>query len=136
MRRIHVSALAVAAVLAGCHSSERSGACVPIGAATRVVVHVSLPRGTEILSDRIVTDPERIRELTGFANARREASRPQLYTMPAPQMTAAFYDKADFLGSIGTGPNFFFVSCPNWNGVRRATDAEVRDFERLIGDAN
>jgi hypothetical protein len=56
--------------------------------------------------------------------------------MPAPLITAAFYDKADFLGSIGAGPNFFFVSCPNWKGIRNATDGEVRDFKRLIGDVN
>jgi hypothetical protein len=52
--------------------------------------------------------------------------------MPAPQVTAGFYNGTDFVGVIGAGSNFFFVSCPNWKGVRKATAAEIGDFERLI----
>jgi hypothetical protein len=133
VRRIYFLALGVAAVLGGCHSAQQSGTCVPIGIATRVVLHGSV-QGTPG-SDRVVTDPEQIRQLTAFANARRGCSQPW-DTMPAPQVTAIFYDKADFLGSIGAGPNFFFVSCPNWKGLRNASGAEVREFDRLIGDVN
>jgi hypothetical protein len=53
--------------------------------------------------------------------------------MPAPQITAEFYNGIDFVGAIGAGPNFFFVSCVKWQGVREATGAEIGDFKRLIG---
>jgi hypothetical protein len=56
--------------------------------------------------------------------------------MPAPSVTAVFYNKADFVGAIGSGTNFFFVSCPSWKGIRNATDAEIADFKRLIGYSN
>ena len=56
--------------------------------------------------------------------------------MPAPRVNATFYENADFLGSIGTGPNFFFVSCPNWRGTRSASASEIEDFKQLIGDSN
>jgi hypothetical protein len=98
-----------------------------------VVVQGSL-QGTPF-SDRIITDPERIRHLVAFANARRGSSQP-LDTIPAPRVSATFYDGADYLGSIGAGPNFFFVSCPNWRGIRSASDVEIREFRRLAGDLN
>jgi hypothetical protein len=53
--------------------------------------------------------------------------------MPGPQTTATFYNGTDFVGAIGVGSNFFFVSCPSSKGVRRATAAEISDFKRLIG---
>ena len=132
MRTVYFFALAYLAVLGGCHSTERSGTCVPLSGATRVLVKVS-PQGTIPTSDYVITDTERIHQLIAFANARREGSQPSLYTMPAAKVTAAFYDKGNFLGAIGAGPNFFFVSCPNWKGNRSATDAEVGEFKRLIG---
>jgi hypothetical protein len=80
----------------------------------------------------VITDPERIHQLLVFANARRESFQPSLYTMPAPQQTAVFYNKSDFAGAIGAGPNFFFVSCSAWKGLRTADDAEIGEFKRLI----
>jgi hypothetical protein len=70
VRTTYLFVLGVAAVLSGCHSVQRTGTCAPIGGATRVVVHGSL-QGTPA-SDRIITDPERIRHLVAFANARRD----------------------------------------------------------------
>jgi len=120
--------------MGACHSTERSGTCVPISGATRVVVQSS-SQGTP-RSDYVITDPVRVRDLIAFANARREVSKPSLSTMPAPQITAAFYNGTDFVGAIGARSNFFFVSCPNWKGVREATAAEIGDFKRLIGSAD
>lgn len=134
VRTIHIFALAAVTLLSGCHLLEQSGKCAPIGVVTRVIVS---SQGTEPATDRtVITDPERIRELAAFANARRKCSQPMTYTMPAPQVTAVFYDKADFLGAIGAGSNFFFVSCQNWRGIRNATDAELKDFKRLISNVN
>jgi hypothetical protein len=130
VRTIYVFALGVAALLSGCHSARRSGTCGPIDAAIRVVVHSSLQGAST--QDRIITDPEQVRQLVAFANARRDCSQP-FDTMPAPRLTATFYGTSSFLGSIGAGPNFFFVSCPNGKGIRTASVSEVGDFSRLTG---
>jgi hypothetical protein len=137
MRKIYflvlaIVIMAVLGVLGGYYFGERSGTCIPIGYATRVVIssqHQTVP-------DRVIIDPERIRHLTAFANARRKCSQPTTYTMPAPQTTATFYDKERFVAAIGSGPNFFFIACPNWRGIRKAADPELKDFKRLIGDLN
>jgi hypothetical protein len=133
VRWVYLFALGVAAVLIGCHSAQRSQTCAPIGVTTRVIVHGSL-HGTPA-SDRIITDPKRIGQLVAFANARRDCSQPW-DTMPAPRVSATFYDNADFLGSIGAGPNFFFVSCSNWRAIRSASDSEIGDFKQLIDTVN
>jgi hypothetical protein len=115
------------AVLAGCHLSERRETCASIDGATGVEVVSQGPT-----PDRVITDQERIRQLIAFANARREVSRPSLSTMPAPQESAIFYEGSDFVASIGAGQDFFFVSCANWKGIRKATYAEIAEFRRLI----
>jgi len=107
--------------------AERSGTCAPIQGVTRIVMHTG--RGEE---DRIIADPDRIRQLTSFANARREVAQPQFYTLPAPTRTVAFYRNNEFVCAIGDGPNFFFVSCPKWKGIRDAKMPEIQDFDRLI----
>ena len=81
----------------------------------------------------MLTDPGRIRQLVAFANARLEVSQPAVSTMPAPSITATFYKDAHFVGAIGEGPNFFFVSCSHWKGIRNATVAEIVAFETIIG---
>jgi len=121
-------------VMGACRSTDHSGTCTPISGATRVVVH-SWSQGTLTL-DYVITDAGRVHDLIAFTNARREVFKPSLYTMPAPETTATFYNGADFVGAIGAGSNFFFVSCPGWKGVRNATTAEIADFERLIGSAD
>jgi hypothetical protein len=119
-------AVAFVAVLSGCHLAERSGTCAPIQDVTKAVIHDG--RG----EDRLLTDPQQIRRLMVFANARREVSQPRLYTMPAPRTTATFYRNADFVGSIGEGTNFFFVSSPHWKGTRKAATPEIDEFDQLI----
>lgn len=138
MGKIHLGVLAFsacAAMLAGCQLAdrlaERPVTCNGIAGATRVTV-VIYSQGN---SEYVITDSDRIRQLTSFANARLDVARPSLYTMPAPQTNAIFYDKTDFLGSIGAGTNFFFVSCRNEKGVRSASEAELAEFKRLIGPA-
>jgi hypothetical protein len=53
--------------------------------------------------------------------------------MPASQVRAAFYDRGDFVGCIGTGPNFFFVAGSSWKAIRNATQGEIGGLKRLIG---
>jgi hypothetical protein len=134
MRKIYffVLAIVIVAVLGGYHFMEPSGTCVPIGFVTRVVVSSE----NQTAPNRVIADPERIRQLTAFANARRKCSKPTTYTMPAPRITATFYNKDEFLSAIGAGPNFFFVACPHWRGIRNAADPELKDFKSLIDDIN
>jgi hypothetical protein len=84
----------------------------------------------------VVTDPDRIRKLITFANARREASRPTRSPMPTPRLSVALYDKTKFVGAIGSGSNFLYVGCPDWEGNRPATEPEVAEFERLGRPSN
>jgi hypothetical protein len=86
VRRIGTLAVASSVALIGCHPGERLGTCAPVQDATRVVIHVALD-GNAQAADRILTDPEQIRQLIVFANARRDVFQPQLYTMPAPRIT-------------------------------------------------
>jgi hypothetical protein len=122
-------ALTLGLFLVGCRSLERSQTCSAIEGVTRVTISRATPAGP--VSDLVITDPERIRQLVAFANAYRDCKRPW-DTMPAPRLTASFYEKENFKGAIGVGTNFFYVSCPNWKGIRTATAAEIEDFNKLI----
>jgi len=118
-------AMATLLLPGGCKGSQTCGS---ISGATRVVVHDSSARG----NDRVLTDGEQIRLLTSFANARRACEKP-LTTMPATRLSVTFYDKDEYLGSIGSGlTNSFLVGCQGLNGTRNATDAELSEFQRLI----
>jgi len=130
VRRDWIIATALLAVLIGCHVADRSGACAPIQAATRIVIHVGQGE-----PDRAVTEPGRILQLIAFANARREVAQPRFYTMPAPTKTVTFYRGDEFVCSFGEGSNFFSAACPGWRGIRDAKPSEIRDFDRMIGDS-
>lgn len=118
------------ALLTGCHVADRSGTCPPIHDATRIVIHFGQGE-----PDRVVTEPGRILQLIAFANARREVAQLRFYTMPAPTKTVTFYRGDEFVCSLGEGSNFFSAACPGWRGIRDAKLSEIRDFDRLIGDA-
>lgn len=133
LRWIYISLFAIVLVLGAYHLSDRSRTCASINAATQVVVHFTAD-GTRATSDIIITDPERIHQLIAFVNARRRVSQPQTYTMPSPQITATFYEKGRFVVMMGCGQNYLSVACAHWHGLRRATDAEIRDFKQLIRD--
>jgi hypothetical protein len=135
VRRLNLFVLSLVIMSCGCSPAERPGTCAPISNVTRVVVQGDF-QGTIPAPEYVITDPRRIHQLIAFANARRQVSQPSLYTMPAPRVTAIFYDKADFVSAIGSGTDFFFVNCSTWKGVQRATDAEIEDFKRLIGYSN
>ena len=122
--------LALACYMMGtvsCHSAERSSTCAPISSATRVQIQSSPGN-----SNYVITDPVRVRDLIAFANARRDVSQAHLYTEPAPQTTAIFYDGNNFIAAFGVGSNFFFVSCSNLKGTRQASAVEISRFETLV----
>jgi hypothetical protein len=127
--KIYVLAFACMAVMGSCLPKDQTGTCNAIEGATRVDIYVSQLKTTP---DYVITSPERIRQLITFANERREVFRPSLYTMPVPTVNAVLYEKDEFVGSIGAGPNFFFRSGTNWKGIRNAKGTEIADFIRLI----
>jgi len=127
MRRIGIFALTSIVLLGGCHWLDNKHACPPIGNVTRVII----TRGMS--QDHIFIDPAKVRPLIAFANARRESSKPW-DTIPAPQITASFYNDETYVCAIAAGPNFFFVSCPEWKGLRRASGAELDQFKTLTGE--
>jgi hypothetical protein len=96
-----------------------------------VVVRINSTGSVEAHEYSII-DQKQIQQLVSFANDRRDAFRPSLYTMPAPTTTAAFYDNDDLISVVGSGPNFFFVSCSNWRGIRSAKELELITFQSLI----
>jgi hypothetical protein len=98
----------------------------PIAHATRGQVRVFTNKDFRNI-EYSISNPERIKRLANFAKARREVSKSTLATMPAPTMNAALYEGNNFVGSIGTGSNFVFVSCPNWEGTRSASPAELAE---------
>lgn len=125
--------LLVAGIMGACRPRARSEICPPISDATRVVVSQQNPGS---YSEYAITDSARIRQLIAFANARRTVFRPSLSTMPAPKLTASFYDNDRFVGTIGAGPGFFFVSCPNSKGIRNAAATEMKEFSRLLASTD
>jgi hypothetical protein len=121
-----LAGLALAIQLAVNHFLVKTGTCDPVRAATRVVVlHVSA-------SNREITDPQQIRQLMDFVNARREVSV-TLADEPIERITAVFDNNGSFVEAIGAGPNFFNVRSRNWKGTRPANRAELQEFKRLIG---
>jgi len=131
MFKAYAFALACAALMSSCLPKNRAGTCNAIDSATRVVVHVS-SHGTEPAPDYVITDQERIRQLIAFTNARRDVFQPAWTPIPAPTVDAVLYNKDEFVGAIGVGSDFFFLSCTNWKGIRNATATELDDFKRLI----
>ncbi len=112
MFKAYAFALACVAVMGSCLPKDHTGTCNAIDGATRVVVYGYSQRAGPA-PDYVITDPDRIRQLIVFANARREVFRPSLYTMPVPTVNAGFYNKDEFVGSIGAGSTFFSLSCTN-----------------------
>jgi hypothetical protein len=134
MRWFSMGLMIFVALPTACHrSNELRGTCAPIADASRAQVR-SWGKDARVI-EYVISDPQQIHKLLDFANARREVSQPTLSTMPVPNVSAAFFDKNVFVGSIGSGSNFFFVSCANWKGTRAATLAELTEFQRLIAEA-
>jgi hypothetical protein len=112
-------------------SGQQYGVCPPIADATRAQVRVFTSKDLRNI-EYSISSPEGIKRLLNFANARREVSKSNLATMPVPTMNAALYEGNNFVGSIGTGSNFVFVGCMNWEGTRAASAAELGEFQDLI----
>lgn len=128
---ICIAAIAVLIQLAANRFLVQTKICDTIHAATRIdIEHL---HSSTIVTDRVITDPQQIRQLIAFFNERREASR-TIADEPIEHTTALFYADKTFVGAIGSGPNFFNVRCPSWSGTRKARAQELEEFNRLVGD--
>jgi hypothetical protein len=128
MRKSIYVVLMCTGLATACHRSpaEKYGTCAPIARASSA--QVTGLGATEY----VINDPEQIRKLLAFANARSEVSQPTLSTMPAHNVSVTFFVANGFASSIGAGSNFFFVSCTNWKGTRAATPEELTGFHELL----
>jgi hypothetical protein len=117
--------------LTGC---DKPVHCPQIVGVNRVVISVWSSPG--IQKDVEVTDPDRIRNLVDFANARRKCSRPQTYTMPSGSVSVTFYRGVTAESAIGAGANFFDIGCGHSSGLRQASKQELSEFAELTSVSN
>ncbi len=128
MRALGVPISLLLISLLQCDSNYRKVTCKPIDHATRVIVSGLEPA----YSDYSITDPDRIRKILAFTNARPEGSNARYATPVQAPISAAIYDGSNFVGAFGVGSNFFTLICKEGKGARDATQAEVEEFKRLI----
>lgn len=121
-----ITILVVLFVLCGGDVREQSGACTPIQDVTRVVIHRAQGE------DQVFTDPVHIRQLVEFANARLDVSQPRVYTMPAPQTTAAFYRNTEFVGVDRSRIKILLRELFPVERGPKGERAEIDEFKRLI----
>ena len=83
-----------------------------------------------------ISDPEQIRQLVAFVNARRAGWDSRFDGVPVPERVVNFYEGQTFKGHVGWGDDFFETQRDGRGPYsREAGPEEVRDLERiLIGD--
>lgn len=81
----------------------------------------------------VIENAQQITEATQFVNARSGGWKVPWYGVPVPTLIANFYADKTLLGHFGAGANFF--ECQREGGFYSlsATEAELIEFERLIG---
>jgi hypothetical protein len=120
--------LAALALLCGC-----GGATMPeLRGVTRAEV-----RTNRDLLIKEVSDPEQLRQLVAFVNARRAGWGSRFDGVPVPERVVNFYEGETFKGHVGWG-RYFFETQRDDRGPfsREATPEEVGDLESiLIGES-
>ena len=81
----------------------------------------------------LIENSQQIAETMQFVNARSGGWKVPWYGVPVPTLIADFYADKTLLGHFGAGANFF--ECQRDGGFysRAATEAELVEFERLLG---
>lgn len=81
----------------------------------------------------VIDNAQKIVEIMQFVNARTDGWKVPWYGVPVPTLIANFYADKSLLAHFGAGANFF--ECQREGGFysRGATEAELTEFERLIG---
>jgi hypothetical protein len=127
MRRSIYVVLICTGLATACHRSpaEKYGTCASIARASSA--HVTGLGATKYF----INDPEQIRKLLAFANARREVSQPILSTMPAPNINVTFFVANGF---AGLGPTSSSLAVLTGKVGRAATPEELAEFHKLFSE--
>lgn len=116
-----VAALALFCGCGGVTFSELSG-----------VTKVEVRTNRDVLIKEI-SDPEQIRQLVAFVNARRAGWGSRFDGVPVPERAVNFYEGDTFRGHVGWGRDFFETQRDGRGPYsREAEPEEVRDLERIV----
>ena len=86
---------------------------------------------------REISDPEQIRQLVTFVNARRTGWGDRFDGVPVPERVVNFYEGNEFRGHFGWGKDFFETQRDNRGFFsREANPEEVKEFRRILGMDN
>ena len=103
----------------------------PLEGVTRVDVRVRLAgRDTTIAS---IVDPDSVRRIAAFVNARRDGWERPWYGVPVAVVVADFYRGKDFMGHVGSGASFLETQREGDFASRPASAEEVATFNALLG---
>jgi hypothetical protein len=84
-----------------------------------------------------IYDPEQIKQLLAFVNARRAGWGTRIDGVPVPRHVVNFYEGGEFKGRLGWGRDFFETQRDNRGFFSREADPEeVKEFERIVGMGN
>jgi hypothetical protein len=81
----------------------------------------------------ILRDPNAVRALVQFVDARNSDWEIPWAGVPIPQVQAEFYDTTGFRGSFGGGPGFFETQRQALFASRSASAEDIAVFARLTG---
>jgi hypothetical protein len=80
-----------------------------------------------------ISDPEQIRQLVAFVNARRTGWGDRFDGVPVPERVVNFYDGKEFRGHFGWGRDFFEMQRDNRGFFsREANPEEVKEFQQIL----
>jgi hypothetical protein len=103
----------------------------PLDGVTRVDVRVRLNgHDTTVAS---IADPDSIRRIVAFVNARRDGWERPWYGIPVPIVVANFYRGSEFMGHVGSGASFLETQREGDFSSRPASTEEVAAFNSLLG---
>jgi hypothetical protein len=119
----------LAGIAAGCARSVP--AYPPLDGVTRVEVQVRVSGRDTVVAN--IVDPDSVRRITTFLNARRAGWERPWYGIPVPIVVANFYRGGEFMGHVGSGSSFLETQREDDFSSRPASAEEVAAFNALLG---
>lgn len=117
------------ACLAACNRTQPNVACPALNAVTLVQVSQQQAGAARRFA---VDNKYQVQELVDFANGRRAGFSARRKGVPAPSVSATFFDGSQALLTFGAGENFFSLACSGYAGVQEANRVQVAEFQRLL----
>jgi hypothetical protein len=85
------------------------------------------------IEGREISDPHAIQQIVEFVDTNADGWNKPWYGIPAPTVTAEFYDGKHFKGSLGIGRNFFETQRDGDFWFKSATTDQTKRFLSLVG---